>query len=36
MTPERWTQIKAVFQAAVERSEQERSNFVAMACGADE
>ncbi len=36
MTAERWTQIKQIFHAAVERSEQERPDFVATACADDD
>ncbi len=36
MTPERWARIKEVFQAAVERREAERTDFVAGACGSDD
>ncbi len=36
MTPERWAQVKEIFQAALEREETERPGFVAGACGADE
>jgi eukaryotic-like serine/threonine-protein kinase len=36
MTPERWQQIKQVFQAAIERDRQERAAFLENACGADQ
>jgi Tol biopolymer transport system component len=32
MTPERWQQVKAVFQSAIEREPQERATFLAQAC----
>src|SRR5262245_51534390 len=35
MTPERWQQIKQVFQSALERKPTERSAFLAQACGDD-
>src|SRR5215510_13510228 len=35
MTPERWPQVKQIFQSALERSPAERSAFVAQACGHD-
>lgn len=35
MTPERWQRIKAVFAAALERSGEERSAFVAQTCAGD-
>ena len=35
MTPERWQQVKQIFQSAVERNPAERSAFVAQACGHD-
>ncbi len=33
MTPQRWERIKELFEAALERSPEERSAFVAEACG---
>ncbi len=36
MTADRWTQIEAVFQSAIERAPHERAAFVQQACGADE
>ena len=36
MTPERWQQVKTIFQQALERDSNERSTFVAQACGSDE
>ncbi|PYS67332.1 MAG: hypothetical protein DMF73_19590, partial [Acidobacteria bacterium] len=36
MTPERWQQVKAIFQWALERAPKERSAFLLSACGADE
>jgi hypothetical protein len=33
MTPERWARIKEVFNAALERDEGKRTDFVATACG---
>ncbi len=36
MTPERWQQIEALFQAAVERPPQERPAFLAQACNGNE
>ena len=35
MTPERWQQVKQIFQSAIERSPAERSAFVAHACAGD-
>src|SRR5262249_6333739 len=35
MTPERWQQVKQIFQTALERNRAERSAFVAQACGHD-
>jgi len=35
MTPERWPQVKQIFQSALERNPAERSAFVAQACGHD-
>ena len=35
MTPERWQQVKQIFQAALERAPGERSDFLASACGGD-
>ena len=32
MTPERWQQVKAIFQSAIEREPQERALFLAQAC----
>ncbi len=36
MTAGRWAEIKEVFQAALERNEEERRAFVASACGSDD
>ena len=36
MTPERWEQIRQVFEAALERSSGERPGFVFKACRGDE
>src|SRR2546422_51393 len=36
MTPERWKQIKEVFQDALEHSGEERSGFVSRVCQGDE
>lgn len=36
MTPERWQQIKAVFNSALERPDGERSSFLEEACAGDE
>ncbi len=36
MTPERWQQVKAVFQQALERDTGERTAFLAQACGDDD
>ncbi len=35
MTPERWQQVKQIFQSALERNPAERSAFVAQVCGHD-
>ena len=35
MTPERWHQLKQIFQSALERQPLERTAFVAQACGDD-
>ena len=35
MTPERWAQIKEIFNAAQEKPERERTGFLNSACGAD-
>jgi serine/threonine protein kinase/Tol biopolymer transport system component len=35
MTPERWARIKEVFNAALERDEGKRADFVATTCGPD-
>ena len=36
MTPERWRQVEEIFQGALDRSPDERSQFVILACGDDE
>ena len=36
MTAERWQQIKAVLEGALEREESERADFVAAACQGDD
>ena len=35
MTPERWQQVKFVLASALERGPEERSRFLAEACGGD-
>src|SRR5262245_33645938 len=35
MTPDRWQQLKNIFQSALERNPAERSAFLAQACGDD-
>ena len=35
MTPERWQQVTALFEGALERPAAERADFLAGACGAD-
>jgi len=35
MTPERWQQLKQIFQSALERKPADRSAFLAQACGDD-
>jgi serine/threonine protein kinase len=35
MTPERWQQLKQIFQSALERNPAERSAFLSQACGND-
>ncbi|MBI3421770.1 MAG: serine/threonine protein kinase [Acidobacteria bacterium] len=35
MTPERYQRIKALYQAALERAEDERAQFIAQVCGDD-
>src|SRR5438128_11363891 len=35
MTPERWQQVKEIFQSALDRAPGERSDFLASACGGD-
>ena len=36
MTPERWQQVKEIFQAALDRAPDDRSAFLADACHRDE
>jgi len=36
MTPERWQQVEAIFQTAVERTAAEREAFLLEACGGDD
>ena len=36
MTPERWQKVKEIFQSVLERRENERAPFLALACGDDE
>jgi serine/threonine protein kinase len=36
MTPERWQKVREIFQSALERAPEERSAFLANACGGDE
>ncbi len=36
MKPERWQQIKALLQAALEREPDQRSAFLAAACASNE
>jgi serine/threonine-protein kinase len=35
MTPERWSRVSAIFDAAVELTPQRRAAFLAQACGED-
>src|SRR5438034_9802953 len=35
MTPERWQQLKQIFQSALERNPAERSAFLSQACADD-
>lgn len=35
MTPERWQQVKQIFQSAIERPASERSSFISEACADD-
>src|SRR5215510_5330765 len=35
MTPERWQQVKQIFQSAIERSPAERDGFISEACAND-
>jgi eukaryotic-like serine/threonine-protein kinase len=35
MTPERWLQLKQIFQSALERPPAERSAFLSQACAGD-
>jgi hypothetical protein len=35
MTPERWRQIEEIFQAAVERDDAERDDYLNETCGDD-
>ena len=36
MTPERWQEVKEIFQSALDRAPGDRSAFVAAACGQDQ
>src|SRR5262245_36863520 len=36
MTPERWRQVEEIFQGALDRAPDERTQFVILACGDDE
>ncbi len=36
MTPDQWEQVKEIFEGALERSPEERSEFLAEACAGDE
>jgi serine/threonine protein kinase len=36
MTPERWQQVKGIFQQALERDSNGRDTFIAQACGSDD
>ena len=36
MTPDRWQQLKQIFQSAIERNPAERSAFLSQACAGDE
>src|SRR5580698_4332792 len=36
MTPELWQRLKPLYQAAVEKLDEERTNFIVEACGNDE
>jgi hypothetical protein len=35
MTPERWQQVKQIFQSAIERPPAERAGFISKACADD-
>jgi serine/threonine-protein kinase len=35
MTPERWRQVKQIFQSAIERPPAERDGFISKACADD-
>jgi eukaryotic-like serine/threonine-protein kinase len=35
MTPERWQQVKQIFQSVIERPPAERDGFIAEACAGD-
>ena len=35
MTPERWQQVKQIFQSAIERPASERDGFISQACADD-
>jgi len=35
MTPERWQQVKQIFQSAIERPPSERDGFISQACADD-
>src|SRR5262249_47936266 len=36
MTPERWQQVKEIFNAAIAHRAEERSSFISQACSGDE
>ena len=36
MTPERWQQVKAIFNSAIQYSAGERSSFLSQACSGDD
>jgi hypothetical protein len=36
MTPERWQQVKAIFNSAIQYSPVERSSFLSQACSGDD
>ena len=36
MTPERWQQVKEIFNSAITHRPEERSSFISQACSGDE